>query len=115
MKTIISFVDDKRQYTNNWFNNGIVTAANNNQDVAQRLGHLLHISGGQFELSKCDSYCISWSFTPEGLSILKDNITHNIQITSLATNFTCMFKQLPIASPFKCIGINTSPLGNQKK
>ena len=35
MKKIISFVDDKRQYTNNWFNNGIVTAANNNQDVAQ--------------------------------------------------------------------------------
>ena len=34
-KTIIGFVDDKRQYTNDWINNNIDTATTNLQESAQ--------------------------------------------------------------------------------
>ena len=34
-KIIIGFVDDKRQYTNDWTNNNINTATTNLQEAAQ--------------------------------------------------------------------------------
>ena len=58
-KIIIGFVDDKRQYTNDWTNNNIDTATTNLQETAQGWKHLLHTTGGQLELSKCAWYCIS--------------------------------------------------------
>ena len=53
LKTIIGFVDDKRQYTNDWINNDFNTATTNLQEAAQGWEHLLHTTGGQLELSKC--------------------------------------------------------------
>ena len=49
-KTIIGFVDDKRQYTNDWINNDLNTATTNLQEAAQGWKNLLHTTGGQLEL-----------------------------------------------------------------
>ena len=81
-KTIIGFVDDKRQYTNDWVTNCLDTAANNLQEAEQGWEHLLHTTGGQLELTKCAWYCISWDFTPNGIPIMTDNNNHNIRIQS---------------------------------
>ena len=58
-KTIIEFVDDKRQYTNDWINNDLDTSTTHLQEVAQGWEHLFHTTGGQLELSKCAWYYIS--------------------------------------------------------
>ena len=72
MKNImIDFVDDKRQYTNDWLNNSLVTAATNLQDATQGWENLLHTSGVQLRLSKYTWYCISLSFTPGELPIIE--------------------------------------------
>lgn len=115
MKRITDFVDDKRQHTNDWFKNSLVPTAKNLQDIAQGWERLLHTSGGQLKLSKCAWSCISWSFTPGGLPIMKYSTTYNIQITSSATKYICMLKQLPITSPLKNLGIDKSPSGNHRK
>ena len=60
-KTIIGFVDDKRQYTNDWINNDLDTTNTNLQEASQVWEHLLHTTGGQLKLSKCAWYCISWN------------------------------------------------------
>ena len=41
-KPIIGFVDDKRQYTNDWMNNNIDTTTTNLQEAAQGWEHILH-------------------------------------------------------------------------
>ena len=45
-KIIIGFVDDKRQYTNDWINNDLNTETTNLQEAAQGWEHLLHTTGG---------------------------------------------------------------------
>ena len=103
-KTIIGFVDDKRQYTNDWINTNLNTATTNLQEATQGWEHFLHTTGGQLELSKCAWYYISWDFSPDGLPIMKDNNYHSIRITYSATSFIVTIKQLPITSSFKCLG-----------
>ena len=49
---IIGFVDDKRQYTNDWLHNCLDTVTNNLREAAQGWEYLLHTVGGQLELTK---------------------------------------------------------------
>ena len=57
-KTIIRFVDDKRQYTNDWINICLLATTNNLQDAAQGWEYLFYTTGGQLELTKCVCFCI---------------------------------------------------------
>ena len=114
-KRIIVFVDDKRQYTNDWINNNIDTATTNLQEVAQGWEHLLYTTGGQLELSKCAWYYISWDFASNGLPIMKDNNNHTIRIKSSATSSIVIIKQIPITSSFKYLRVDNPPLGDQTK
>ena len=111
-KTIIGFVDDKRQYTNDWINNDLDTTNTNLQEASQVWEHLLHTTGGQLELSKYAWYLISWYFSPDGLPIMKYNNNHSIRIKSSATSSIVTIKKLPIASSFKYLGVDNPPLGD---
>ena len=48
-KQIIGFVDDKRQYTNDWNINLLPTAVSKLQSTAQSWEHLLHASSERLE------------------------------------------------------------------
>ena len=52
-QVIKGFVDDKRQYANDWNTNYLLTTSTNLQKAAQSREHLLHTSGGKLELTKC--------------------------------------------------------------
>ena len=56
---IIEFVDEKRQYANDWKHNFLLSASNKLRSAAQSWEHLLYTSGGKLELTKCVWYCIS--------------------------------------------------------
>ena len=114
-KTIIGFVDDKRQYTSDWINININTATINLQEVSQGWEHLLHTTGGQLELSKRAWYCISWDFTSNGLPIMIDINNHTIRIKSSAPSSIVTIKQLPITSSSKYLGVDNPPIGDQTK
>ena len=114
-KTIIGFVDDKRQYTNDCLNNDLDTATTHLQEAAQGWEYLLHTTGRQLELSKCAWYCISWDFYQTGLPIMKYNNNHTIRIKSSATSSIVTIKQLPITSSFTYLEVDNSPFGDQTK
>ena len=114
-KTIIGFVDDKRQYTNDCLNNCLNTTTNNLQEAVKGWEYLLHTTGGKLELTKYACYYISWTFTPHGLPIMIDNNTHTIRVQSSANNSTFVINQLPITSLFEYLGVNSPPSGAQTK
>ena len=49
-KTIIGFVNDKRQYTNDRHSKILVTVATNLQYITQGWEYVLHTSGGQLKI-----------------------------------------------------------------
>ena len=111
-KTIIEFVDDKRQYTNDCINNNLDTVTTNLQEAVQGWEHLLHTTWGQLELSKCAWYYISWEFSLDGLPMTKDNDNHSIRIKSSTTSSIVTIKQLPITSSFNYLGVDNPPSGD---
>ena len=96
-------------------NDSLDTATTNLQEVVQGWEHLLHTTGGQLELSKCSWYCISWDFTPVGLTIMQDNNNHTTRIQSSVNASTVTIKKLPITSSFKYLGVDNPPSGDQTK
>ena len=114
-ETTIGFVDDKRQYTNDWLRNYPHTVTSSLQESAQGWKRLFYTTGGKLNLTKCAWYCISWTFTPDGLPIITENNNHIIRIQSSANKSTVTIKQLPITSPFKYLGVDNTPLVTQTK
>ena len=110
-KVIIGFVDDTRQYANDWNTNSLLTASTNLRKAAQSWEHLLHTSGGKLELTKCAWYCISWQLNPDGTPSMSNNTSYKIVLIDSATQQLHMIKQLPINSPFKYLGTESTPLG----
>ena len=58
-KFIKGFIDDNRQYSNDWINNDTSNVLNTIKLSAQAWNHLLYTSGGKLELSKCALYLVS--------------------------------------------------------
>ena len=110
-KIIIDFVDDKRQYANDWHTNSLLTASNDLKSAAQSWEHLLHTSGGKLELTKCAWYCISWQFNTDGTPQMSNNTSYKIILLDSTTQQLHTIKQLPIHSPFKYLGTESTPLG----
>ena len=61
-KYIIGYVNDNRQYSNNWKYNTLQQIITQLQFVSQSWEHLIFTSGGKFEISKCRLYIIEWKF-----------------------------------------------------
>ena len=73
-KIITAFVDDLRKYSNDWENNNQHVILNKLKVAAQAWEHLLYMSGGKLELDKCALYTIQWTFSEDGIAILKKQI-----------------------------------------
>ena len=58
-KFIIGFIDDNRQYSNDWINNDILNVLNKIKLSTQSWENLLHTGGGSLEMSKRALYLIS--------------------------------------------------------
>ena len=59
IKHILGFVDDKRQYANEWNTSNLTNALNKLQHASQTWEHLLFTSGGKLEIDKCEAYIMS--------------------------------------------------------
>ena len=57
-KQILGFVDDKRQYSNDWNENKLATIITQLKQVAQLWEYLLYTTDGKLEISKCGIYII---------------------------------------------------------
>ena len=99
-KVSIGFVDDKRQYANDWQNNSLLTASNKLRSP-QSWEHLLFTSGDKLKLTKCAWYCISWTFNPDGTLKNSNNTSYKIIFLDSAIQQHHAIKQFPIQSPFK--------------
>ena len=55
-KHILGFVDDKRQYSNEWNENKLVTIITQLNQAAQSWEQLLYTTSGKLEISKCGIY-----------------------------------------------------------
>ena len=59
IKYILGFVDDKRQYSNDWNNSNLTNALNKLHHTAQPWQHLQFKSGGKLKINKCKVYIMS--------------------------------------------------------
>ena len=84
-KVIIGFVNDKRQYANDWQNNSLLTASNKLRSAAQSWEHLLSTSDGKLELTKYAWYCISWTFNPDVTLKMSNNTSYKIILLDSVT------------------------------
>ena len=57
-KHILGFVDDKRQYSNDWNENKLATIITQLKQVAQSWEYLLYTTDRKLEISKCGIYII---------------------------------------------------------
>ena len=114
MKKIIGFVDDKRQYTNDWKSKLLLTVANKLQLVTQNWDRLLYTSGGKLELSKCAWYCISWKFNPGVTPKIFNNTSYEIALIDSATTLPHAITELIVHSPLKYLESESTPLGTTK-
>ena len=55
-KYVLGFVDDKRQYSNDWKENNLAKIVTQLKHAAQSWEHLLYTTGGKLEISKCGIY-----------------------------------------------------------
>ena len=69
-----------------------------------------HTSGGKLELTKCAWYCISWKLNPNGIPSMSNNTSYKIVLLDSANQQLHTIKQLPINSPFKYLGTESTPL-----
>ena len=85
-------VDDKRQYTNDWTSNLLLTTINNLQSVAHNWEYLLYTSGGKLENSNYVCYFISWTFSNDGTSKICNNTSYTINLLDLAKQKKTSYK-----------------------
>ena len=106
-KSIMSFVDDTRHYNN--MNNIMASLAENIAHDSNIWKHLLSFTGGAQNLNKCVAYIIEWYYSKQyTLQMINDNDT-TIPTISDDQNITRYNND----TPFKYLGINTSPNGDQ--
>ena len=113
-KFIIGFIVDNRQNSNDWINNDISYVLNKIKISAQAWEHLLHTSGGSLELSKRTLYLISWNFNDDGTPYINSSTNVSLHIISSSTEKKTEIKFLTNDTPFKYLGILSSPNGKQK-
>ena len=103
----MSFVDDTRHYNN--MNNTMASLAENIAHDSNIWKHLLSFTGGAQNLKKCVAYIIEWYYSKQYiLKMINDNDT-TIPTISEDNNITRYNND----KPFKYLGINTSPNGDQ--
>ena len=84
-KFITGFIDDNRQYSNDWINNDTSNVLYKIKLSVQVWEHLLHTSGRSIELSKCVLYLISWNFNDDGTTYINSTTNVSIHIISSST------------------------------
>ena len=114
-KFITGFIDDNRQYSNDWINNDTSNVLNKiKKNSVQEWEHLLHTSGGSLELSKCALYLISWNFNDDGTHYINSSTNVSLHIISSSIGKKIEIKVLTNEIPFTYLGITSSPNGKQK-
>ena len=105
-KYILGFVDDKRQYSNDWNENKLATIITQLKQAAQSWGHLLYTTGGKLESSKCGIYIMEWKFHDDGRVILAPiPDIESFTITSLFDKSHYIIKLLSNSECMKYVGI----------
>ncbi|KAI2513678.1 hypothetical protein MHU86_818 [Fragilaria crotonensis] len=82
------------------------------QEVAQTWSHLLHLSGGKLNLSKCTWYIMYWEWV-SGRPRLRP-IAHTdppIELNSAESGLTTTIKQVPLDKSARILGVHLNPLG----
>ena len=103
----MTFVDDTRHYNN--MNNIMPSLAENIAYDSQIWKHLLSYTGGAQNIIKYVAYIIEWCYSKKYLlQMLNDNDT---SIPTFSDNQH--IKRNNNDTPFKYLGINTSPNGDQ--
>ena len=112
-KHILGFVDDKRQYSNDWNKNKLATIITQFKHAAQSWEHLLYTTGGKIEISKCGIYIMEWTFYDDGRVILATMPDiEPFTITSSFDKSRYVIKLLSNNACIKYLGIQSTPSGN---
>ena len=107
------FVDDKRQYANDWNNSNLTNALKKLHHASQIWEYLLFTSGGKLGIDKCEVYIMSWQFTEEGIPIIINN--NNIPSITIQSSEDRMNKEIKIHNsdiPSKYLESTSSIDGN---
>ena len=105
----LGFIDDKRQYANDWNNSNLTNALNKLQHAAQTWEHLLFTSGGKLEIDKCEAYIMSWQFNEDGIPKIINN--NNIPSIIIQSSEEKMNREIKIHNsdiPSKYLGSTSS-------
>ena len=113
-KHILGFVDDKRQYSNDWNEHKIATITTQLKHAAQSWEHLLYTTGGKLEISKYGTYIMEWTFHDDGRVILAP--MSDVEPFTITSSFDKSHYVMTLLSNNECmkyLGIQSAPSGNQ--
>ena len=113
-KHILGFVDDKRQYSNDWKEINLSKIIKQLKHAAQSWEHLLYTTCGKLEISKYGIYIMGWIFHDDGRVILATK--PDIEPFALTSSFDKSQYVIELLSNNDCmkyLGIQSAPSGNQ--
>ena len=84
------------------------------QHASQTWKHLLATTGGKLVIPKCAVYILKWVFDAQGIPSLDKACTAKISVPSSETSEQTTIPHLLNDIPFKYLGVNTTPIGNQQ-
>ena len=114
IKHSLGYVDDKRQYSNDWNDKKIETIIKKLTQVAQSWKQWLYTTNRKLEISKCGIYIIEWIFDDDGRVTLVP--MHYIELFTLTSSFADSKYIIKILSNDDCmkyLGIQSDPWRNQ--
>ena len=84
------------------------------QYASQTWEHLLETTGGKLEIPNCVVDTLKWIFETQQIPSLDKDCQAKISISSSETSEQRTIPHLPNNVPFKYLGVNTTPIGDQQ-